>query len=82
MNSAPPVKQGPPNRTAIWLLVVAGLLLVIGANTHLVYVAVTSQPECVAHFRSGEGRGQHRSFSAAQSACSPQRQNPDATQPE
>jgi hypothetical protein len=70
------------NKTAIWLLVAAGLLLVAGANTHLVYVAVTSQPECVAHLGPGEGDGQRGSFSAAQSACSAQREVRGATYPE
>ena len=57
-------------KTAILLAVAAGLLLVIGANAHLVYVAVTSQPECVAHLRPGEADAQNASFSAAQSNCS------------
>jgi hypothetical protein len=43
---------------------------VIGAHAHLVYVAVTSQPACVAHQKPGGSGGQ--AFSAAQSACSPQ----------
>lgn len=51
----------------IWLLVGAGLLLLIGANTHLVYVAMRSQPDCVAHARLGDGGG----FGAARSACTP-----------
>lgn len=34
-------------RTTIWLTVAGLLLLVIAANAHLVFVAVTSQPECV-----------------------------------
>jgi hypothetical protein len=51
----------------VWLLVTAGVLLLAGANAHLVYVAVTSQPACVPHLRSGETGG----FSAARSACSP-----------
>jgi hypothetical protein len=59
-------------KTTILLAVAAGLLLVIGANAHLVYVAVTSQPECVAHLRPGEGDAQADMFSAAQSNCSPQ----------
>ncbi len=59
-------------KTAIWLAVAAGLLLVVGANAHLVYVAVTSQPDCVAHVRPGEGGAQGALFSAAQSNCSPQ----------
>ncbi len=53
----------------LWLAVAAGLLLVAGANAHLVYVAVTSQPACVAHLRAGEAGG----LSAARSACAPSR---------
>jgi len=63
-------------RVAIWLAVAAGLLLVIGANAHLVYVAVTSESACIAHLRPGEGASPG-SYSAAESACppQPQRQN-------
>ena len=67
--------QSPTRKTMIWLAVAVGLLLIVGANTHLVYVAVMSQPECVAHLRPGEGGVQRGSFSAAQSACSPRRQS-------
>ena len=49
-----------------WVLVPAGLLLVAGANAHLVYVAVQSQPDCVEHAKAaGEGNG----YRAARSAC-------------
>ena len=58
-------------RLSLWLLVAVGLALVIGANWHLVHVAVTSQPDCVAHVRTGDGDGARGSFSAAQSSCSP-----------
>lgn len=58
------------DRRWIWLLVGAGLALVIGANWHLVYVAVTSQPDCVAHVRTG-ANGAAGSFSAATSSCTP-----------
>lgn len=54
-------------RRTIWLLVAAGILFVLGANAHLVYVAVTSQPDCVDHVRPGAGGG----FGAANSACTP-----------
>jgi len=60
-------------RVAIWLAVAGGLLLIIGANAHLVYVAVTSEPECVTHLRPGES-AQAGSYSAAESACPPQPQ--------
>jgi hypothetical protein len=58
-------------RLVVWLFVTAGLLLVVVANWHLVYVAFTSQPECVAHVRTGVANSGHGSFSAAQSSCSP-----------
>ena len=56
-------------RTAIWLGVTALIVLVLGANVHLLYVAIGSQPDCVAHEAPGVGQG--GSFSAAQSSCSP-----------
>ncbi len=58
-------------RFSLWLLVIAGLLLLIVANSHLVYVAMTSQPDCVAHVRTGMGDGSRGTFSAAQSSCTP-----------
>jgi len=62
-----------PTRTkiAVSLSVGAGVLLVVLANVHLIYVATISQPECVAHVRQGESGPLHRPFSAAQSSCSP-----------
>jgi hypothetical protein len=49
-----------------WVLVPAGLLLVAGANAHLVYVAVQSQPGCVEHLKAaGDGDG----YVAAKPAC-------------
>ena len=45
-------------------LVAAILILFIAANTHLVYVAVSSQPDCVPHQKEA-GSG----FQAAKPAC-------------
>lgn len=45
-------------------VVIVGVLLV--ANAHLVYVAFTSQPNCVAH---SKGAGDVGSYRAAKSAC-------------
>jgi len=45
-------------------LVTIGVLL--AANTHLVYVAFSSQPDCVAHLK---GEGEHGTYRAAKSAC-------------
>ena len=61
----------PKRKLAIAFAVGAGLLLLIGANAHLVYVAATSQPDCVAHVRQGEEARGAVQFSAAKSACSP-----------
>jgi len=59
------------SRAAIGLIV-AGLVLLLGAaNAHLVDMAVTSQPDCVAHLRQGDTSMQSASFRAAKSACSP-----------
>ena len=52
----------------IGLLVAGGLLLVAGANAHLLYVAVTSQPDCVQHVRQG-GDAKPGQFSVAKSVC-------------
>ena len=58
-------------KTAIWLAVGLGLLFFLAANGHLVYVAMSSQPDCVDHIRQGETNGTEGRFSAARSACSP-----------
>jgi hypothetical protein len=57
------------SRTLLWLLAAVAVSAVIAANVHLVYVATSSQPDCVAHVPQGEGAP--RQFSAAQSSCSP-----------
>jgi uncharacterized membrane protein len=59
-------------KTVIWLLVAAGLLLLVAANAHLVYVATASQPDCVAHLKQGQGDAARGLFSAAGSACTPE----------
>ena len=56
-----------------WRLAAAGIaaaavLLLIGANAHLVYVALASQPDCVAHAKT-PGKGDGATFRAARSSC-------------
>ena len=54
-------------RLRIGLLVAAGIFAFLLANAHLLYVAFSSQPDCVAHVADGEGQdGAHR---AASSSC-------------
>ena len=54
-------------RILVWTGVAAGLLVFTLANVHFVYVAVTTQPECVAHLKAPDpGAG---AFRAATSSC-------------
>ena len=43
------------NKHTVWLCLAFGLAVVGAANWHLVYVAATSQPDCVDHLRGGAG---------------------------
>ena len=45
-------------RSWIWFMVALGALLLIVVNAHLIYVAVSSQPDCVAHARPASVVGQ------------------------
>ena len=58
-------------KAVVWAAIGAGLLLLLIANSHLVYTAVMSQPDCVAHVRQGEGASKDGKFSAARSSCTP-----------
>ena len=69
--SAPPLapvdlrRKRHTGRLLVLIVVVgAGVLLV--ANAHLVYVAFSSQPDCVTHL---DGEGQPGTYRAAKSAC-------------
>lgn len=66
----------PRLKPFIMLVTGLGLILLVGANAHLLYVAVTSQPECVDHVRRGEASEGNNSFSAAKSSCSPKAAKP------
>jgi hypothetical protein len=50
-----------------WSLAAAVLLVVAAANAHLVYVAVESQSDCVAHLKQVGSRAGE--FRAAKPAC-------------
>jgi hypothetical protein len=71
MNEAGATAKPTRARAILWLAIGAGLLLVLIANSHLVYMAVVSQPDCVAHVRQGEGSAKDGKFSAARSSCTP-----------
>jgi hypothetical protein len=58
-----------PIRLWLWIALVAAV--VVAANAHLIYVAISSQPACIAHVRQGEGSADRGRFSAAESSCSP-----------
>ncbi|WP_265519318.1 hypothetical protein [Nitratireductor luteus] len=56
--------------TRFWVLggAVAALLLVVGANAHLLYVAFEARPDCVDHIRMPD-ETRPGEFRAAKSAC-------------
>lgn len=58
-----------PSRRSIVILSVIALVVVLLANAHLVYVAISSQPRCVAHAKAGEHPASPGVFSAAQPSC-------------
>jgi len=58
------------SRPKVLLIALIALAVVLLANTHLIYVAFSSQPACVAHSRTGaEKMADGPQYSAAQSAC-------------
>jgi hypothetical protein len=69
MSTALGAQRRPRTRLLVGLSVLGGLVLFAGANAHLLYVALTSQPDCVDHVRERDASG--GAFRAAKSACSP-----------
>lgn len=55
------------NRRLVYLVIAVAVLVVVGANAHLLYAALDSQPDCVSHLKVGHG--QAGAFGAAESAC-------------
>ena len=53
-------------RLVSFFIVGAGALVFIGANAHLVHVALTSQPDCVEHLKT---EGQDGVYRAARPSC-------------
>ena len=60
---------GPAAGFRFWIagLCAIAIAVFVGANAHLIYVSVSSQPECVPHLKApGEGAAQYR---AAMPSC-------------
>ena len=57
-------------KAVVGLIVAALVFFLLAANAHLVYVAVTTQPDCVAHLKQADA-GHRGTYRAAKSACSP-----------
>lgn len=53
-------------RVMVLLAVLAGIALFLGANAHLIWTSLRSQPSCVPHLKAP---GQNGQFRAAQSSC-------------
>ncbi|MGX5722337.1 hypothetical protein [Shinella zoogloeoides] len=65
MTAAAPSR--PQRLHRLWILAAVALAVFVGANAHLVYVAFSSEPGCVAHLKDKSGTpGGYR---AAKSAC-------------
>jgi hypothetical protein len=65
--TAKQISRSPTLQWITALVILAGLALFLGANAHLIYVAVSSHPGCVAHLKdAGSEPGE---FRAAQSSC-------------
>ncbi len=60
----------PARRGIVLALALAALVVAvfIGANAHLVYVAISSQPSCVPHMKADD-QGGTGGFRAARPAC-------------
>ncbi len=54
------------SRLVLWLLVGVGVLVLVAANANLVYVALASQPDCVAHLKT---QGHDGTYRAARPSC-------------
>ncbi|RXF70909.1 hypothetical protein [Hansschlegelia zhihuaiae] len=59
---------GSNSRRAVILSIGVGVTALVLANVHLVYVAVTSRPDCVAHLKE-RGDPAVGAFRAARPSC-------------
>lgn len=64
-------KPAKLNRRQIGILITAAVILIIAANVHLLYVAVSSQPDCVPHIKndSAQDNSDLTAYTAAKSVC-------------
>lgn len=65
------MSNAPTARQTIGVIAAGAVLMVLAANAHLVYVAMTSQPDCVPHVRQADAGQAGGSYRAAKSSCSP-----------
>lgn len=61
------MKNLKPGKKTAWGLVAMTCALLIGANAHFIYLATSTQPDCVAHKKTG--MTPEKGFSAAKSSC-------------
>lgn len=66
--SAPGTRERRVNWRWISIAIASvSIVILLGANAHLVYVALRSQPDCVPHAKAASDSGD--GFRAAKSAC-------------
>ena len=62
-------RPGGRGRAVVIALVAGGLAVVLGANAHLLYSALTSQPGCVPHIKAAGAGPPGSAYRPAQSSC-------------
>jgi hypothetical protein len=67
MSSGAPNRLGRKGRLTLVGIGLAIVALVAAANTHLVYVSLATQPDCVPHLKAPDKTGS--AYRAAKSAC-------------
>jgi hypothetical protein len=67
MSTGAPTRLGRRGRRTLVGLGLAIVAVMAVANTHLVYVSLATQPECVPHLKTPDESG--AAFRAAKSAC-------------
>lgn len=64
LNGVAPRQRGTTRIVVTVAVVLVGVLL--AANAHLVYVAFSSQPDCITHLKD---QGENGTYRAANSSC-------------
>lgn len=65
----PRLGRASRGRVAVLAMVALGIAGLLGANAHLVYVSLISQPDCVPHAKVSASDASGTLYQAARSSC-------------